>query len=247
MAILPALFMGHFLFGQLPTDTVLTKADQMPCFLGCTELAVDDEARRACSNREMVGFISRYLVYPEEAKMNGVQGIVLVSFIVDENGMVQSPTVLSDIGGGCGEAALEVIRQMPKWEPARHEGQRVKVRLNLPVQFYLRAEEHDQAELFSLTWGQLTGKTVTLEELSEALEHAVHVRGPEGDTRFVDELEFLFVKRGRVVEGTGRGTITPELEEVVEKSKKGGTFTIRASVQEAGEFIPVVRSFKIVE
>lgn len=246
--ILPALFLCQLLMGQLPSDTVLTKADKMPCFLGCADLNLDDKARRVCSNREMVRFISSYLVYPEDAKMNGVQGTVLVSFVVDENGAVKSPSVLNDIGDGCGEAALDVIRQMPTWEPAEHNGQAVKVKLNLPVQFFLRAEERDKSERFSLTWGNLNGGTATPDELASALDHAVHVRGPEGDTRFVDELEFFFERRGRVVvSGTGRGLISSELEEVVKKSKKGGTFTIRASVQETGEFVSVIRSFEVVE
>jgi hypothetical protein len=62
----------------------------------------------------------------------------------------------------------------------------------------------------------------------------------------VDELEFVFEKRGRVVTGSGRGMIDPELEQVVERAKRGGTFTIRASVQEGGEFISVYRTFKVV-
>lgn len=237
----------NLLFGQTSGDTILTDAEQMPYFLGCNEMETEPEAKKQCSERELVRFISRYLVYPEQAKENGVQGTVLVSFVVDENGMVQSPAILSDIGEGCGEAALDVLREMPRWEPAQHHGHAVAVRLNMPVQFYLRADERDRAERFSLNWAGLKGNAVTVGELSDALTHAVHVRGPEGDTRYVDELEFSYEKKGRIVSGIGRGIISSELEKVVERVKQGGTFTIRASVQEGGEFVSVVRSFEVVE
>lgn len=246
-AIISALLWGQLLFAQFSTDTIMTHADQMPFFIGCHDFDDDLEAKRKCSDREMVRFISRYLVYPEVAKMSGIEGTVYVSFVVNEEGLVQQPNLLTDIGGGCGQAALDVLKEMPRWEPALHAGQRAKVRLNLPIQFFLRAEERDLAERFNLTWGSLKGETTTREELVNALNRSIYVRGPEGDSRFVDELEFVFEKKGRIVTGTGRGNISTELEKVVERTKRGGVFTIRASVQDEGQFVSVVRAFRVVE
>lgn len=246
-AILLAFFWCQILFAQSQFDNVLTRAEQMPYFMGCHDLDGDPAAKRDCSNQELVRFLSRYLVYPEVAKMTGVEGTVYVSFIVDETGRVLNPALLSDIGGGCGQAALDVIEEMPDWEPAMQGGHAVKVRLNLPIQFYLRSAGLDEAERFSLSWGNLRGDTATEAELNEALSHSVFVRGPEGDMRFVDELEFLYEKRGRVVTGTARGAMSTELEKVVERSRKGGTFTIRASVQDQGQFVSVFRSFQVVD
>ncbi|HHM21203.1 MAG TPA: energy transducer TonB, partial [Bacteroidetes bacterium] len=118
----------------LKEDTLLTKADQMPFFTGCEMLSGSPEEKRECSDKELVHFLSRYLVYPEEARNQGIEGTVLVSFIIDETGKVVQPEVLKDIGGGCGAAAIEVVGKMPRWQPAIHQGRAVKVRMNLPIQ-----------------------------------------------------------------------------------------------------------------
>ena len=74
--------------------------------------------------------------YPREARMNNVEGRVFVKFIVDENGNVQNPEVLKDIGAGCGEAAIEGIKKV-KFKPGMQNGQPVSVYYTLPVTFKL--------------------------------------------------------------------------------------------------------------
>ncbi len=226
-------------------DTVFTRAEQMPFFMGCEIFDDSIEAKRDCSDLEMVRFISRYLVYPDQAKYDGVEGTVFVSFIIDEKGLVGEPSLLKDIGGGCGEAALDVIREMPRWEPAVHLGKKVKVRMNLPIQFFLRAENRDAAEQCSLSWGTLSGQQTTKDELLENLGQKLYVRGPDGSNRFVDEIEFIFEKDNRQIIATSRGNISDELGKVIHRVKKGGIFSIHASVQDDGRFITISRSFNV--
>ena len=226
-------------------DTVYTRVEQMPYFMGCEIYDDSIAAKRECSDLELVRFISRFLVYPDQARYNSIEGTVFVSFVIDENGEVTEPFILKDIGGGCGDAALDVIREMPKWESAVHQNQKVKVRMNLPIQFFLRAEHQDVAEQFSLSWGILNGQQTTKNQLLENLDQKLYVRGPEGSNRFVDEVEFVFEKENRLVSASSRGDITDELEKVVQRVKKGGTFTIHASVQNDGHFITVSRSFMV--
>ena len=241
--VLPAQFSPN----NIALDSIYTKADQMPFFSGCESFDQSINAKRECSDLELVKFISRHLVYPNKAKYEGIEGTVFVSFIVDENGFVHDPSVLMDIGGGCGEAALEVLKQMPQWEPAFHNGHSVKVRMNLPIQFFLRAEGRDEAEPYSLSWGVLAGKQVTKDQLLNNLSSKVYVRGPEGSNRFIDQLEFIFQKDGRLVSASSRGDISPELEKVLQRVKKDGIFTIRASVQDDGQFVMIFRTFSVIK
>lgn len=236
----------HLLWSQFAADTVFTHVDKMPSFGNCVSKEISEEVQKKCSDQAIVQFISRHLEYPEAAKADNVEGTVYVNFIIDETGQVKSPTLLMDIGSGCGEAALDVIKAMPDWTPGQQQGQPVSVKLNLPIQFSLRNAERSLAERFTITWGDIVGDTVTVAQLKDNLPFSVYVRGPEGDTRYVDELAFVFTsKNKRLSTASSRGIINEELVAIVEKTKPGGSFTIIASVQDEGRFVNVVRTFRV--
>jgi len=86
---------------------------------------------------EMQRFIARNIVYPQVALESGIEGVVVVQFVVDSKGIIRNPVVVRDIGGGCGEEALKVIRKMPTWKPGEQNGRPVSVRYTLPVRFRL--------------------------------------------------------------------------------------------------------------
>ncbi|MBK9013268.1 MAG: hypothetical protein IPM82_03885 [Saprospiraceae bacterium] len=130
-----------------------------------------------------------------------------------------------DIGSGCGDAALAVVKAMPAWNPGHQKGRPVKVKLNLPIQFSLRNAELALAERFTITWGDIVGDTVTIEQLKRNLPFSVYVRGPEGDSRYVDELSFTYTTRSnRKSTAASRGGISDELVAIVEKTRSGGQF-----------------------
>jgi TonB family protein len=234
----------QLLWSQYAADTVFTHVDKMPSFGDC-EGASD---KKKCSDRALVHFISQHLAYPEAAKADQIEGTVYVNFVVDENGNIKSPTLLMDIGSGCGEAALDVIKAMPAWEPGLQDGRPVPVKLNLPIQFSLRNADRALAERFTITWGSIVGDTVSVEQLKSNLAFSVYVRGPEGDSRYVDELSFTFAARGkRQTTAVSRGVISDELVELVEKSKAGDSFIITASVQDDGKFVKVARRFHVAQ
>lgn len=237
----------QLLWAQFAVDTVFTHVAVMPSFGGCTASDLDPFARKQCSDIALVQFISRKLVYPEEAQQNAVEGTVYVNFVVDETGHVQSPFLLMDIGSGCGEAALAVVKAMPAWEPGLQDGHPVKVKLNLPIQFSLRNADSGLSERFSITWGGIVGDTVSVEQLRENLPFSVYVRGPEGDSHYIDELSFSFERGKRKTTATSRGGISEELVAIVEKMRNGGLFTITASIQDGGHFVNVSRTFFLLE
>lgn len=90
---------------------------------------------------EQLKFIESNLQYPSWAIENGIEGRVYVTFEVDTDGTILNPVILRDIGGGCGEEALRIIRLMPKWEPGKQwtpgqkGGKVVRMRLNMPIKF----------------------------------------------------------------------------------------------------------------
>jgi TonB family protein len=82
-------------------------------------------------------FLSENLKYPALAKENGIEGRVVLSFIVENDGSLTDVKILRDIGAGCGQEALRLVRTMPKWEPGQHQGRKVRVMFTLPVLFKL--------------------------------------------------------------------------------------------------------------
>jgi TonB family protein len=83
----------------------------------------------------LMTFIARNMRYPAGALRDGVSGIVYLSFIVNEDGLIQDPKVLRPLHPALDAEALRVISVMPKWKPGIDKGKPVKARFNLPVKF----------------------------------------------------------------------------------------------------------------
>jgi periplasmic protein TonB len=86
---------------------------------------------------EMMRYLYKNIHYPAIARDNGIQGRVVLRFVVDELGNIADIVVLKDIGGGCAEEATRILKNMPRWKPGRQAGKLVKVRMTLPVFFRL--------------------------------------------------------------------------------------------------------------
>ncbi|MEX0934959.1 MAG: energy transducer TonB [Candidatus Paceibacterota bacterium] len=81
--------------------------------------------------------IQSKIKYPEIARKAGVEGRVIVQFIVNEQGQVENPEVVRGIGAGCDEEAIRAV-QTAQFTPGMQRGQPVKVRMSLPIIFRLR-------------------------------------------------------------------------------------------------------------
>ena len=84
----------------------------------------------------MQGFYTQ-LTYPKVAKIAGIQGRVVVQFVVDKEGNVTNPVVLRGIGGGCDEEVLRVLK-LTKFSPAIQNGRFVPVKMTQNVRFSLQ-------------------------------------------------------------------------------------------------------------
>ena len=74
---------------------------------------------------------------PKEALEKGIEGAVIVQFIVEKDGRLTNINVIRGIGYGCNEEAIRLIEIMPDWNPGRQRGQPARVQFTLPIRFIL--------------------------------------------------------------------------------------------------------------
>ncbi len=83
-------------------------------------------------------YLTENIRYPEKAKDAGIQGRVVIGFVVMDDGSIVNVEVVRGIGGGCDEEAVRVVKAMPKWKPAVYNGKPVNVHYSLPITFKLQ-------------------------------------------------------------------------------------------------------------
>lgn len=232
---------------QMAQSAPLTFAEKMPFFPGCDTNITNLQHRKICSDKALIAFITNNLIYPETAKSANIEGTVLVSFVVDEQGFVTQPALIKNIGGGCGEAALDILRTMPQWEPAENNGTTVKVKLHLPIYFSLHPTEPDPNVEYKICWGHLPSTEVTKSQLIQNLNESLYVRDPLGNNLLLDELTFVFEKNNQQIVAKSRGKITKDLKKVVERVRHEGIFYIEASVQDKGRFFKLSKQLYVVK
>jgi protein TonB len=86
----------------------------------------------------MYKWLSEHINYPAAASEEGVQGRVVVEFIITKTGAVENVHVVRGRHPALDKEAVRVVKAMPKWTPGRNNGQPVKVTYTLPVSFKLQ-------------------------------------------------------------------------------------------------------------
>ncbi len=81
--------------------------------------------------------VQEKVIYPELAIKAGIEGKVIVQFVIDNNGNVLNPFIVRGIGGGCDEESIRVVKQL-KFKPGLQRGRPVSVQYTLPVTFKLK-------------------------------------------------------------------------------------------------------------
>lgn len=122
------------------SDEIFKQVDEMPRFPGCEDIA-DLEERKQCSTKKMLEYIYKSIKYPAEARENGVEGTVVIRFVVDQTGSIVEPQVVREIGSGCDAEVMRIVSEMEningKWIPGLKDQREVSVYYNLPVKFKL--------------------------------------------------------------------------------------------------------------
>ncbi len=86
----------------------------------------------------LMQYLSSNIKYPVVAQENGVQGRVVVSFVVERDGSITDVQVARSVDPSLDREAMRVVRSMPKWIPGKQNGQAVRVKYNVPVAFRLQ-------------------------------------------------------------------------------------------------------------
>lgn len=104
-------------------NKVFELVEQMPTFPG--------------GDGALLEFLSKNLNYPIVAQENGVQGNVIVSFVVEKDGSITDVNVIKSVDPSLDKEAKRVVKSMPKWIPGKQNGSAVRVKFNVPVRFRL--------------------------------------------------------------------------------------------------------------
>ena len=105
------------------TGKVYDLVDEMPSFPGGLE--------------ELYKWIDNNVQYPAVARENGIEGRVILKFIVEKDGSLSDSTVIHSVHPMVDREALRLVGQMPKWNPGKRAGVPVRVRYCLPIKFKL--------------------------------------------------------------------------------------------------------------
>ena len=97
--------------------------EQMPQFVG--------------GEKELMSYLSKNIKYPIIAQQTGIQGTVLLRFVVGKDGNIRDVTILRSLDSSCDKEAVRVVGSMPQWVPGRQNGVAVAVYYTLPVRFRL--------------------------------------------------------------------------------------------------------------
>lgn len=99
---------------------------------------------------ECLKFLGQNVKYPAEAQAKGIQGKVIVQFVVEKDGSISNPFVVRSIDPYLDGEAIRVISIMPKWKPGMQKGQPVRVRYTVPVTFKLDGKKASSVPLINL-------------------------------------------------------------------------------------------------
>ena len=83
-------------------------------------------------------FLAANCHYPQKARENGQQGVVLLEFVVEKDGTISNITVQRGVCEALDEEAIRVVKAMPKWKPGMNNGQSCRSYYQLPITFALK-------------------------------------------------------------------------------------------------------------
>ena len=128
--ILSALWvLASFAFAQ-QGKTSTAETDSSGLFIDYEENAQFPGGDKACMK-----WIQEHIKYPESCCINIPQGRVVVSFIVEKDGTIDSISVKRSPDPLLSKEAIRVVSEMPKWKPARWDGKVIRSRYFLPIIF----------------------------------------------------------------------------------------------------------------
>lgn len=109
---------------ELDADRIFDVVEEMPQFPG--------------GPSAMFEYLSKSIRYPEEAEVKGIQGRVIVTFVVEPDGSISNVKVSKSVNPLLNKEAVRVVESMPHWIPGKQNGNAVRVKYTTPVTFKLQ-------------------------------------------------------------------------------------------------------------
>lgn len=106
------------------TTKIFTVVEQMPMYPG--------------GEGALLGYLRDNIHYPTVAAENGVQGRVVVGFVVERDGSITDVKILRGVDPSLDREAMRVVKSMPRWNPGKQNGSAVRVKYQVPVSFRLQ-------------------------------------------------------------------------------------------------------------
>ena len=103
---------------------IFTVVEQMPMYPG--------------GDAALMGYLRDNIHYPTIAAENGVQGRVVVGFVVERDGSITDVKILRGVDPSLDREAMRVVKNMPRWTPGKQNGSAVRVKYQVPVSFRLQ-------------------------------------------------------------------------------------------------------------
>ena len=97
----------------------------------------------------LMKYLATNVHYPEAAEKAGVQGRVIVTFVVDSDGSISDASIIKSVDPSLDQEALRLVNSMPKWTPGKQDGKVVRVKYTIPISFALQGK--DEAHEMQLT------------------------------------------------------------------------------------------------
>lgn len=85
----------------------------------------------------LMQFLRQEVKYPKEAEEKGLQGRVVVRYIIEKDGSISEVEIAKSVNEYLDAEALRVVNAMPKWIPGKQKGENVRVKFTLPISFRL--------------------------------------------------------------------------------------------------------------
>ncbi len=104
-------------------EEIFSHVEQMPQYPG--------------GDKEMMSYLAKNIKYPVIAQEQGIQGTVVLRFVVGKDGTVSDVIVQRSLDPSCDKEAIRVVKSMPRWVPGKQNGNPVLVYYTLPVRFKL--------------------------------------------------------------------------------------------------------------
>lgn len=116
------------------------EADVKPKFPGCEDQGLSEKEAKNCRGNLLLRYVYMNLKYPKKARKEKIEGMVVIVWTIDSKGKMKDIKIEREIGGGCGDAAMDVFYKMQKevtWIPAMKDNQPIDFEYKMPVKFKL--------------------------------------------------------------------------------------------------------------